>query len=223
MPRLLSPEEAKLAFSTNAYSGPMGPVFMKMESHLPASKIPIAQASHAGVAGTGGGSAPTRGGFLMASRQEAPIVPLRKQAEKLTARDKDVYDRRPDMRGKMIGRLEGDEIIYRKILQTFKEKDSAGMPDENYWPYKPGDFKPAKLASGVEQALLRAFDHYVMAKTALSTPQATLQKAQQIGKTPNQLGNIGTSIRMTAKPEGLTNIATVPSAPVAAVDKAGKI
>jgi hypothetical protein len=312
MPRLLTPEEAKLAFSTNAFSGPMNPTFMKMESHLPGSKIPIARASRAGVAGTGQGSEPTRGGFLMASRQEAPVIPMMKRAaheepedvvvevrvskqgaeqlqeilrnlqrmgsmgcsreilldqpidgkkntigwwdgdgsskirsatvagedffkkaemesfaEGLAKRDKDVYDRRPDLRGKRIGRLEGDAIIYRKIPQTFKEKekDSETM-DTGMWPYKPGDFKPAKLSSvqpspALMDALLRAFDRH-MGKTAAS-PAEMLEETQHAATTPNVYSNRGSSIREVALPKMLTTIGTIARAPVAAVDKGGKI
>jgi hypothetical protein len=290
---LLTPEEVKLAFSTNAFSGPMNPTFIKMESHLPGSKIPIAQASRAGVAGTGGGSSPTRGGFLLASRQEAPVIPMQKTgyepppdvtievkvspqgAEQLvpilkkikllgdwgcsrgiltddeiqkgdhkigwwdgdgpsrirsvTIDGKDAFKKEAAMKQRVFN---GDHLQY--ILDKergdgidrgkLKEKDSAGM-DENYWPYKPGDFKPAKLASGssLMDAVLRAFDRHMGKEArATNTPAETLEKAQHQGKTPNQFSDRGSSVREVALPKMLTTIGTIARAPVAAVDRGGK-
>ena len=221
MPRLLTPGEVKVAFSTNAYSGPMNPTFMKMESSLPGSKIPIAHASRAGVAGSGVGSSPTRGGFLLASRQEAPVVALTKEAaEKVRILNGDHYQYLLDKArgdGGDRGRLKG------------KEKDAGGM-DDGYWPYKPGDFKPvdlkpAKLSSARPEllaALQQGLARVLYEKTA-ETPAETLEHAQHAAKTPNVYANRGASIREVALPKMLTNIGSIARAPVAAVDKGGKI
>jgi hypothetical protein len=286
----------KGGFSTNAYSGPMNPTFMKMESHLPTSKIPIAQASRAGVAGTGQGSEPTRGGFLMASRQEAPVIPLMKQgsikdqfshfkrglgaAGEDLAEEAKLYSHglfksdKKGMRSGTAGYLAGKSIVPmaafsagglyghaagkkekkaeaevfaefadrpKKILNgdhlqyildkergdgvdrgKMKEKDSESA-DYGIWPYKPGDFKPAKLSSvnpRLLDALCRAFDRH-MGKTA-ATPAEMLEQAQHVARTPNSLSGRGSSVREVALPKMLTTIGTIARAPVAAVDKGGK-
>lgn len=213
-PRLLTPEEVKLAFSTNAYSGPMNPTFMKMESYLPASKVPIARASRAGVAGTGGGSSPTRGGFLLASRQEAPVIPM-----KTAAADKPKKIMNGDHLQYILDKERGDGVDRGKL----KEKDSGGM-DQSYWPYNPGDFKPAKLASAgcPMEAILRAFDRHMMQAKLAASPTEALEDAQHVATIPNALSNRGSSVREVALPKMLTTIGTIARAPVAAVDKGGK-
>lgn len=140
----------KVAFATNAFSGPMNPGFPTGASMMPPFKKPSPTAGPLGKTASFEEEAaeavkkiasgePTRGGFLLASH----IPPFRP----------------PPM----------------VKLDSFAE----------YYPYNPGDFKPAQLN-----------------KKAMASPAAILASSKRIGTAPGSLGHRGPSVEQVSKPKG---------------------
>jgi hypothetical protein len=193
-------ELMKIGFATNAYSGSMNPEIRDDNSYMPAPKVPIPRAPT--YSGTGQGSEPTRGGFLLASKQASPLTredliggdaPEDVERENIEKqKEKHVFN--GDHMQHLIDEARGDGV------DRGKTKDSESLKE--YIPYKSSDFKRAKMA---------------WAKLAFS-PAGQLGKSTHKFTVPNVKGHTALSIEQVAKPTGFGRKGAVP-----ATDKGGQI
>ncbi len=118
---------AKLAFSTNGFSGNLNPSINVGVSRQKSGPMP--RIDRGGSPSPGGGFNPTRGGFLLSSGMQGPIG-LYKRAN-------------GDMLQYYADKKRGDGVDRGKL----KEKDS----EVDMWPtWKDGDFKKAKLSFALQ-------------------------------------------------------------------------